>query len=277
MGRCWAICKKARGPRFLDGGSWSRGVTVSTLDSESSDRGSNPRGTFFASCAQDFCARDLPCLSHNGFLRDSSFSRLPADFLVAFHASVQVSNNFLRAPRGFPLVSCRFPFLMGFAHACPLLRFRASFLQFTAGRFLQRKYPSCSRLAGFPSFPQACFLRVSTALLQVCLSFVQVSFARFLPKVFRGFRLGFCASFHTASFPSFPWVTCGLLAGFLQVSCWFPVGSCKFPAGFLRVSVCFLQVSKIPRRLPQFAAGFPAFPRLFAAGFHAAFPGLSQV
>ena len=25
---------------------WSRGVTVSTLDSESSDRGSNPRGTF---------------------------------------------------------------------------------------------------------------------------------------------------------------------------------------------------------------------------------------
>ena len=56
MGRCWAICKKARGPRFLDGGSWSRGVTVSTLDSESSNRGSNPRGTFFASCAQDFCA-----------------------------------------------------------------------------------------------------------------------------------------------------------------------------------------------------------------------------
>ena len=27
--------------------SWSRGVTVSTLDSESSDRGSHPRGTFF--------------------------------------------------------------------------------------------------------------------------------------------------------------------------------------------------------------------------------------
>ena len=26
--------------------NWSRGVTVSTLDSESSDRGSNPRGTF---------------------------------------------------------------------------------------------------------------------------------------------------------------------------------------------------------------------------------------
>ena len=30
--------------------NWSRGVTVSTLDSESSDRGSNPRGTFFARC-----------------------------------------------------------------------------------------------------------------------------------------------------------------------------------------------------------------------------------
>ena len=26
--------------------NWSRGVTVSTLDSESSDRGSNPHGTF---------------------------------------------------------------------------------------------------------------------------------------------------------------------------------------------------------------------------------------
>ena len=26
--------------------NWSRGVTASTLDSESSDRGSNPRGTF---------------------------------------------------------------------------------------------------------------------------------------------------------------------------------------------------------------------------------------
>ena len=29
--------------------NWSRGVTV-TLDSESSDRGSNPRGAFFARC-----------------------------------------------------------------------------------------------------------------------------------------------------------------------------------------------------------------------------------
>ncbi len=29
--------------------NWSRGVTVSTLDSESSDRGSNPRGTFLRS------------------------------------------------------------------------------------------------------------------------------------------------------------------------------------------------------------------------------------
>ena len=54
------------------------------------------------------------------------------------------------------LPSCWFPFLMGFVHACPLLRFRTSFLQFTAGffgfphRFLQRKYPSCSRLQGGP-------------------------------------------------------------------------------------------------------------------------------
>ena len=31
--------------RHLPISSWSRGVTVSTLDSESSDRGSNPRGT----------------------------------------------------------------------------------------------------------------------------------------------------------------------------------------------------------------------------------------
>ncbi len=31
--------------------NWSRGVTVSTLDSESSDRGSNPRGTFLQSRA----------------------------------------------------------------------------------------------------------------------------------------------------------------------------------------------------------------------------------
>ena len=30
--------------------NWSRGVTVSTLDSESSDRGSNPRGTFSSRC-----------------------------------------------------------------------------------------------------------------------------------------------------------------------------------------------------------------------------------
>ena len=29
----------------VSGDPWSRGVTVSTLDSESSDRGSNPRGT----------------------------------------------------------------------------------------------------------------------------------------------------------------------------------------------------------------------------------------
>ena len=47
MGRSWENLHKARAPRFLNGCSWSRGVTVSTLDSESSDRGSNPRGTFF--------------------------------------------------------------------------------------------------------------------------------------------------------------------------------------------------------------------------------------
>ena len=29
---------------------WSHGVTVSTLDSESSDRGSNPRETLWADC-----------------------------------------------------------------------------------------------------------------------------------------------------------------------------------------------------------------------------------
>ena len=32
--------------RWYQIGSWSRGVTVSTLDSESSDRGSNPREAF---------------------------------------------------------------------------------------------------------------------------------------------------------------------------------------------------------------------------------------
>ena len=31
--------------------SWPRGVTVSTLDSESSDRGSNPREAFFSPAA----------------------------------------------------------------------------------------------------------------------------------------------------------------------------------------------------------------------------------
>ena len=69
---------KASGPRFLDGGSWSRGVTVSTP--ESSDRGSNPRGTFFGP--------SLPLarrILHDGFLRGFSiFPRLPADFLVAW-------------------------------------------------------------------------------------------------------------------------------------------------------------------------------------------------
>ena len=33
--------------------SWSRGVTVSTLDSESSDRDSNPREAFLALAAQE--------------------------------------------------------------------------------------------------------------------------------------------------------------------------------------------------------------------------------
>ena len=32
---------------------WPRGVTVSTLDSESSDRGSNPREAFLALAAQE--------------------------------------------------------------------------------------------------------------------------------------------------------------------------------------------------------------------------------
>ena len=35
--------------------NWSRGVTVSTLDSESSDRSSNPRGTFFISLFPTAC------------------------------------------------------------------------------------------------------------------------------------------------------------------------------------------------------------------------------
>ena len=158
MGRCWAICKKARGPRFLNGGSWSRGVTVSTLDSESSDRGSNPRGTFFASCAQDFCAM-VSCGIFKLFKASCRFPcRVP-----------RKRPSFQQFPEGAARVSTGFLQVSIFDGR----RTRVSFakvsrvLQFTAGRFLQRKYPSCSRLAGFPSFPQACFLRVSTALLQV--------------------------------------------------------------------------------------------------------------
>ena len=89
---------QGQGARFLDSGSWSRGVTVSALDSESSDRGSIPRG--------------------------------------------------------------------------------------------------------FQVCHKACFLRGSTALLQVCLSLVQVSFARFLPKVFGGFPSGL--SFAAFRLPSLP-------------------------------------------------------------------------
>ena len=196
----------------------------------------------------------------------SSFSRLPADFLVVFHASVQVSNNFLKAPRGFPLVSCRFPFLMGVAHACPLLRFRASFTVYrgqVSTAQVSKLFAAC-RVSKFPTsmFP-ASFHSFAASL-------TELPFARFLPKVFRGFRLGFCASFHTASFPSFPWVTCGLLAGFLQVSCWFPVGSCKFPAGFLQVSVCFLQNST---QASTVCRGFPSVSTLVCSGFPRSFSG----
>ena len=34
--------------------NWPRGVTVSTLDSESSDRGSNPREASYSSCTWAF-------------------------------------------------------------------------------------------------------------------------------------------------------------------------------------------------------------------------------
>jgi hypothetical protein len=37
---------------------WSYGVTVSTLDSESSDRGSNPRRTLLKHAEQYDCVRD---------------------------------------------------------------------------------------------------------------------------------------------------------------------------------------------------------------------------
>ena len=36
---------------YPKGFTWPRGVTVSTLDSESSDRGSNPREAFIRTCA----------------------------------------------------------------------------------------------------------------------------------------------------------------------------------------------------------------------------------
>ena len=49
--------------------SWSRGVTVSTLDSEASDRGSNPRGT---SCPLRLLSFPTACFFH--FLPAAIFS-----------------------------------------------------------------------------------------------------------------------------------------------------------------------------------------------------------
>ena len=44
-------------------GIWSRGVTVSTLDSESSDRGSNPREAFFLNALGRFLAAAVAMMS----------------------------------------------------------------------------------------------------------------------------------------------------------------------------------------------------------------------
>ena len=59
--------------------SWPRGVTVSTLDSESSDRGSNPREASFRTRLVDATSscigpRGSFQINHIGFCHDSSRS-----------------------------------------------------------------------------------------------------------------------------------------------------------------------------------------------------------
>ena len=133
------------------------------------------------------------------------------------------------------------------------------------------------RLAGFPSFPQACFLPVSTALLQVCLSFVQVSFARFLP---------FLRKFPHCKFSKFSMghlrASCGFPAGFLLVSCGFLQISCGVPAGFRVFPAGFqnsTQASTVCRGFPSVStlvcSGFPRSFSGFVAGLtQSGFPGL---
>ena len=71
--------KKDRGPAPISS-SWSRGVTVSTLDSESSDRGSNPRGTYES--PQDICLSRCHETQSVTWHAPPCLRRLPQPFLL---------------------------------------------------------------------------------------------------------------------------------------------------------------------------------------------------
>ena len=214
----------------------------------------------------------------------SSFSRLPADFLVVFHASVQVSNNFLRAPRGFPLVSCRFPFL-GVAHACPLLRFRASFTVYrgqVSTAQVSKLFAAC-RVSKFPTsmFP-ASFHSFAASLTELRTGFLRAFPSQGVSRV----SFGFLRKFPHCKFSKFSMghlrASCGFPAGFLLVSCGFLQISCGVPAGFRVFPAGFqnsTQASTVCRGFPSVStlvcSGFPRSFSGFVAGLtQSGFPGL---
>ena len=175
MGRCWAICTRP-GARFLDSGSWSRGVTVSALDSESS------RTQDFA-CAMVSCGAFAACrVSHKA---------CPAGFHSFATSLSEPCAGFLRTfpSQGFWRVSFGFKF-RGFPASKSSLGFLQVSCKFSAG-FLR---VSC----GFP----AGFLRVSRRFL--CFSFPKWVFA-----VRRGFPC--VPTLVCSGFPrSFSWLVAGL-------------------------------------------------------------------